>query len=79
MFFKPSFSAIFPFTPSNTLSRFVFNMQIASETKDDFFEFHHVWKSRKDLENDIAGAGLELLKVENENSLEPIFICKNKI
>ena len=58
---------------------FVFNMQIASEIKDDFFEFHHVWKSRKDLENDIAGAGLELLKVENENSLEPIFICKNKI
>jgi len=58
---------------------FVFNMQIASETKDDFYEFHHVWKSRKDLENDITNAGLELLQVENETSLEPIFICKNKI
>jgi predicted TPR repeat methyltransferase len=56
---------------------FIFNMGIGPETKDDFYEFHHVWKSKQDIINDIEAAGLELIEIVNPATLEPIFICKH--
>jgi len=57
---------------------FIFDMPIAYETKDDGTEFHHVWKSKQDIINDIKAAGLELLEIFNPASVEPIFVCKKK-
>ena len=55
---------------------FIFNMGVGPDTKDDFYEFHHVWKSKQDIINDIEAAGLELIEVINPATPEPIFICK---
>jgi SAM-dependent methyltransferase len=57
---------------------FIFDMPIAYETKDDGTEFHHVWKSKQEIQDDIEAAGLELLEIVNPSAIEPIFVCKKK-
>lgn len=57
---------------------FIFDMPIDNNTKDDGEHYHHVWKSRADLNKDIEAAGLELIDVKHDNPVEPVFICKRK-
>lgn len=57
---------------------FIFDMPIANETKDDGTEFHHVWKSRSELLQDIADAGFEVMNIVNTFPIEPVFVCKRK-
>lgn len=57
---------------------FIFDMPIGKETKDDGTEYHHVWKSYEEIEEDIKNAGLEMLDKINWHTPEPIFICKKK-
>lgn len=56
---------------------FIFDMPIG-ETKDDGVDYHHVWKSLDEIQNDIKSAGLVLLSIINPSSIEPVFITKNK-
>lgn len=59
---------------------FIFDIPISDTTKDDGIDFHHVWKSTLELNNDIENAGLILVDMDNSfNPLEPVFICKRKI
>jgi SAM-dependent methyltransferase len=54
----------------------IFDIPIGAKTFDDGIEFHHVWKSKQDIVDDIHAAGLELLQIVNPAEVEPVFICK---
>lgn len=58
---------------------FIFDMQVAEQTKDDGIDFPHVWKNLEELKEDITKAGLVLLGMDDSfNPLEPVFICRQK-
>jgi cyclopropane fatty-acyl-phospholipid synthase-like methyltransferase len=58
----------------------IFNMpmlqQEGFDRKDDGTEFHHVWISYDVLYANLAMNGFTIVEARNDNSLEPIFICK---
>lgn len=58
---------------------FIFDVPIDEQTKDDGKDFHHIWKSLKEINEDIKNAGLILLNSDDSfNPLEPVFICHEK-